>query len=126
MDFKSLPYIVMGGFSMKYVITAILCILIAFIIKVDLQEGAINYTKFKETISCEETFDIDEVRVKIQEGDTIYSLFATTSSPVNISFIERLTQFYQLNPHLKNQSLIPGEYVYVPIVKQVKEECSDK
>ena len=126
MEWKSPPYIVMGGFSMKYVITAILCILVAYIIKVDLQEGAINFTSIKETNSCEETFEIDEVRVKIQEGDTIYTLFATTSSPINISFIERLTQFYQLNPHLKNQSLLPGEYVYVPIVKQMKQECSDK
>lgn len=110
---------------MKYVVTAIVCILIAFVIKVDLQEGAINYTSLKETESCEDTLVIDEVRVKIQDGDTIYTLFATTSSPIDVSFIERLTQFYQLNPHLKNQSLLAGEYVYIPIVKEVKEVCSD-
>ena len=106
------------------VLLAAICILIfAYAIKIDLEEGALNYTDFHETEECEETFTIEKVRVKIQAGDTLYSLFAVTPFNGEITSIERVSLFYELNPHLRYQSLVIGESVYIPVAKKIKKPC---
>lgn len=108
---------------MRYILIAIIILLTAFIIKEDLVVGSLNYTDFYATDECDQTSHIEKVLVKIQAGDTIYSLFAATQSPEPILFIDRLTLFYELNPHLRMQTLIIGETVYIPIKKIGKQAC---
>ena len=67
---------------------------------------------------------IQSVSVRIAEGDTIYSLFAATPSPLPMAFTERLSKFYELNPHLQLQTLVPGELIQLPIYAKTSEICS--
>ena len=108
---------------MRVLLIAICILVFAYVIKIDLQEGALNFTNFYETKDCEETFTIEKVRVKIQPGDTIYSLFAVTPFNEPITFVDRVALFYELNPHLRYQSLVVGESIYIPIAKKKKEDC---
>lgn len=109
---------------MRFVLFAICFLMIAFVIKIDLQEGAINYTKIKkETISCEESFIVTKVRVKVQHGDTLQSMFAAIPSEQEFPLYERVVQFYEMNPHLKKQAPQTGESVYIPIIQKTKKGC---
>lgn len=112
-----------GRDNMRVFIISVCILIIAYVIKVDLHEGGLNYTSIKETKSCDETFIIEKVRVQIQSGDSLYSIFAVIPTKEELSIIERTDMFYQLNPHLKQQSFIPGEFVYVPIAKKKKMNC---
>ncbi|MBD8034483.1 MULTISPECIES: hypothetical protein [Solibacillus] len=110
---------------MRFLIASIVLLLIAFVIKVDLQEGTLPLTSFyASTQSCDEILQESYVVVKIQQDDTIYSLFSATPSPVKTTFPERLAQFYKLNPHLNLQPLVPGDTVFVPIISHAKENCT--
>ncbi|MER1986159.1 MAG: hypothetical protein ABS949_06165 [Solibacillus sp.] len=109
---------------MRYVLLAIACLVIGYVVKIDLQEGAITHTTFYETQVCEQQVE-RTVRIKLVEGDTIYSIFAATPSPIPMPFPERLAKFYELNPHLQKQTLIAGELIYVPIVENNKNRCKD-
>ena len=109
---------------MRFLIASIVLLLIAFVIKVDLQEGTLPLTSFyASSPTCEEVMQESYVVVKIQQDDTIYSLFSATPSPIKTTFPERLAQFYQLNPHLNLQPLVPGDTVLIPIISNVKENC---
>ena len=108
---------------MRVLLIAICILVFAYVIKIDLEEGALNFTDFYETKVCEETYTIEKVRVKIQQGDTIYSLFAVTPFNEPITFVDRVTIFYELNPHLRYQSLLVGESVYIPVAKKIKKAC---
>ena len=111
---------------MRFLVVSIALLLIIFVIKVDLQEGALPLASFYATQqSCEEVKQQSYVVVKIHVDDTIYSLFAATPSPIKTTFSERLAQFYQLNPHLNLQPLVPGDTVLVPITSNVKENCTN-
>lgn len=107
---------------MRYVLLALACLVIGYVVKIDLQEGAITHTTFYETQTCEQHVE-RTVRIKLAEGDTIYSLFAATPSPIPMPFPERLAKFYELNPHLQKQTPVPGELIYVPIVENNKTGC---
>lgn len=107
---------------MRFVLLAIGILLISYVVKLDLQEGALTHTAFYETTACVQQVETT-VRVKLAEGDTIYSLFAATPSPVPMPFPERLAKFYQLNPHLQQQSFILEELIDVPIVKNYENRC---
>lgn len=109
---------------MRFVLLAIGILLISYVVKLDLQEGALTHTTFYETTACAQHMETT-VRVKIAGGDTIYSLFAATPSPVPMPFPERLAKFYQLNPHLQQQSFVSGELIDVPIVKKHENRCKD-
>lgn len=115
--------ILRGGFFIRYIYFAIIILLIAYIVKVDLDTGAITYTDLLETKACTNTLEVEMVRVKVQQGDSIYSLFAQTSSPIEIPFIDRLTEFYKMNPHLRNQTLQIGDFIYIPIKKIGNTSC---
>ena len=108
---------------MRVLLIAICILVFAYVIKTDLEEGALNFTNFYETKECEETFTIEKVRVKIQPGDTLYSLFSVTPFNEPITFVERATMFYELNPHLRYQSLVIGESIYIPVAKKIKKAC---
>ena len=100
--------------------------MLAFVIKVDLQGGALPLASFySNEIACETVEQHTYVSVQIMEGDTIYSLFSATPSPIEVTFPERLAQFYRLNPHLQLQSLVSGDTVLVPILSKVNENCSN-
>lgn len=110
---------------MRFLVASIALLLIVFVVKVDLQEGSLPLASFYSTqMSCEEVKQQSYVVVKIQQDDTIYSLFSATPSPIKTTFPERLAQFYQLNPHLNLQPLVPGDTVLVPITSNAKENCT--
>lgn len=108
---------------MRYLLFTIGILLIAYVVKIDLQQGALTYTTFYETQACEQQRE-RIVRIKLVEGDTIYSIFAATPSPIAIPFPERLAKFYQLNPHLQKQALTAGELINLPIVESISENCN--
>ena len=108
---------------MRVLLSAICILVFAYAIKIDLEEGALNFTDFYETEECEETFTIEKVRVKIQVGDTLHSLFAVTPFNGEITSIERISLFYELNPHLRYQSFVIGESIYIPVAKKIKKAC---
>ena len=110
---------------MRFLITSIILVLLIFVIKVDLQEGTIPLASFYQTpIPCEQINELTYVSVQVMEGDTIYSLFSATPSPIKMTFPERLSKFYELNPHLQLQTLVAGEKVLIPIIKKQSENCS--
>lgn len=110
---------------MRFVISTIVIFLVAFAIKVDLTEGTVPLTNMEinQQTDCPETYDLQYVTVLTIEGDTVQGLLATYSSFDYVSSPERLAHFYQLNPHLKNQKLIPNEYVKVPVYKKKNSQC---
>lgn len=110
---------------LRYLVIAAICIILGFVIKTDLQEGALPLAAFyKSDEICTEQDQIQSVSVRIAEGDTIYSLFAATPSPLPMAFTERLSKFYELNPHLQLQTLVPGELIQLPIYAKTTEICS--
>lgn len=109
---------------MRYLIASIIIVAIAFVIKVDLQEGTLPLASFYEpTANCQNEEELTYVTVQIMEGDTMYSLFAATPSPTKMTYPDRLAKFYQLNPHLQLQSLVPGEQVLLPMQIIAKNNC---
>ncbi|MFJ8063011.1 hypothetical protein ACIQYS_00055 [Psychrobacillus sp. NPDC096426] len=100
---------------MKIFLATILLLISFYIVKVDLFEGTIPlaYYPADQAKECIET--LDYISVEIVGGDTIYSLFSLYPTEESITFTKRLNDFYTLNPHLINQSFIPGEHVLLPI-----------
>lgn len=109
---------------MRFILSTIIILLVAFAIKIDLTEGTVplaNIENSKET--CEDTYDVQYVSVLTVEGDTVQGLLSTYSSFDDVSYPERLAHFYQLNPHLKKQKLSAGEHVKLPVYKKIKGQC---
>ena len=102
-----------SGVLKRWLIICILLI-IGFVLQYDLRHGSLRHADFYET-DCEKQEEIQYVQTKIQTGDTIYSLFSNVSSPESFPYIERLSYFYELNPHLQKQPLVAGDSVKVPI-----------
>ncbi|MEK4229978.1 hypothetical protein [Solibacillus sp. FSL H8-0538] len=110
---------------MRFLVTAAVLILIGIVIKFDLQQGTVPLTSFyQDTVPCVEQESYQSISVRVTEGDTIYSLFAATPSPIAMPFPERLARFYELNPHLQLQSLVAGELILLPIHARTSEICS--
>lgn len=108
---------------MRFLITSIIVLVLIFVIKVDLQEGTIPMASFYKTeVPCVEEH-LQYVAVQVQPDDTIYSLFAATPSPIKTTFPERLSQFYELNPHLQLQTLLPGNTVLIPLLTNTTNLC---
>lgn len=107
---------------MRLFLSTICIFALALVIKIDLQEGTLPLASFYEE-TCEKTFEYEHVNVRVAANDTIYSLFATTPSPITIPFPERLTVFYDINPHLQKQALVVGEKILIPIKVQTKNQC---
>ncbi|WP_332646818.1 hypothetical protein [Lysinibacillus sp. 54212] len=107
---------------MRLFLSTICIFALALVIKIDLEEGTIPLASFYEE-TCEETYQYENINVRVAANDTIYSLFATTPSPVAIPFPERLTAFYDINPHLQKQALVAGERILIPIKVKANNQC---
>lgn len=107
---------------MKYIIMTVILVLAMTVIKIDLTEGTIPLAAFSENeTQCNEQLAVKAVPVISKEGDTVQGLLQGYPTDERISFPERMADFYQLNPHLKNQVILPGELIKIPIYSNNKE-----
>lgn len=101
---------------------AVVLFIIFHIIRVDLFDGTITLASFfGDEVPCQET-TVDYIPVKTIEGDTIETLFAMYPDG-DISFVERLSIFYSLNPHLQNQDLVGGLSIKLPLTETHLTNC---
>ena len=108
---------------MRTLIVAVILFLTFHIIRMDLGDGTISLASFfGNEQPCEET-TMESIHVTTIQGDTIESLFSMYPDPES-TFVERLSSFYSLNPHLRNQELIGGLSVQLPLSKIVKDICN--
>lgn len=109
---------------MRILLFAAIIFLTIHFIRIDLVEGTIptNFEITEHSDPCEdETFSIPITSI---EGDSIESLFALYPDP-ETSFIDRLDQFYTLNPHLKLQGIVRGDKILLPIPHLQQKKCTD-
>lgn len=76
-----------------------------------------------ELVSCDEQLALTSIPVTAVAGDTIEALFALYPDP-DISFLDRLSAFYSLNPQLQNQQLFAGEKIDLPLSRIPTGNCS--
>ncbi|MFJ8090753.1 hypothetical protein ACIQ7N_21480 [Lysinibacillus sp. NPDC095746] len=109
-----------------FVLTAII-IIFAFVIKVDLTEGSLHlaaiYPKDTDKALCEKQREPNYITVQTIQGDSIHSLFALHPAKVPMTFPERLQLFYELNPHLQLQTLVPDENIKLPLSFELENKC---
>lgn len=111
---------------MRALLLTAIIVLVAFVVKIDLTEGTLPLAAFypKETEEvCEERLEPTYISVQVVQGDTIHSLFAIQPAKVPMTFPERLQLFYQLNPHLQLQELVPGETIKLPLSYELENLC---
>ena len=111
---------------MRAFLLTLIIVLVAFVVKIDLTEGTLPLAAFypKETEElCEEQRVPSYISVQVVQGDTIHSLFAIQPAKVPMTFPERLQLFYQLNPHLQLQELVPGENIKLPLSFGLENLC---
>lgn len=97
---------------MKIFVATILLLVSFYIIKVDLIEGTIPLAYSSQPVICEK--ELDYITVEVMAGDTLHSLFSLYPTSETITYTERFTDFYTLNPHFINQSFKAGEKVRLP------------
>lgn len=110
---------------MRYILLTILFFSLAAVIKIDLQEGTLPLAAFYPSEACTEieAYEWTSITVRVQQRETIHSLFATT--PTAATYPERLVQFYKINPHLQQQSLLKGTQVKLPILQKITNSCNN-
>ncbi|EON71713.1 hypothetical protein [Lysinibacillus sphaericus] len=112
---------------MRALILTAIIVLIVFVVKIDLTEGTLPLAAFypKETANalCEEQREPNYISVQTIQGDTLHSLFALHPAKVPMTFPERLQLFYELNPHLQLQALVPGENIKLPLSFEFHNKC---
>ena len=121
-NFPFLAYSDGRGNSMRILLLAVVLFIIIHFVHIDLSLGTIPFAAFaNQPEQCEEqeTFSIPVTSI---EGDTIESLFALYPDP-SIGFIERLTEFYVLNPNLRLQNIIGGEKILLPLSRLQSGKC---
>lgn len=92
----------------------------------DLAEGTIPLASFmNEPRQCDETEQLTSIPITSVDGDTIESLFALYPDS-ELDFMERLSTFYSLNPHLQNQQITGGEKIVLPISRNITDSCKGK
>ena len=107
---------------MRILIAAAFIFIIIHFIRIDLVEGTIpmpSFNTIEETPCEEETFSVAVTSI---DGDTIESLFALYPDP-EMSIIDRLTDFYTLNPHLQRQKIVGGETIKLPLSSNQLNNC---
>lgn len=108
---------------MRILALAALFLIAFYFLKIDMDVGTISLAAFysDETDDCsanEEVKQLSFITVQTIPGDTVHSLFALY--PVEgKSFLERLGDFYKLNPHLQNQDFAYSETVQLPIYQSL-------
>ncbi|HWK23915.1 MAG TPA: hypothetical protein VNS08_12860 [Ureibacillus sp.] len=111
---------------MRFLIFTVVFFLIAAVIKIDLTEGTVPLAHFDHeqvTQACEEQIVIKTLSVVTTAGDTVQGLLAAYPSEVDVSYPERMAQFYKLNPHLQKQAMVTGELVKIPIYDKLENNC---
>lgn len=110
---------------MRILLLAVTIFVVIHFLRVDFIEGTIPIqAEIVEQEQCKEIDGTFSIPVTSVEGDTIESLFALYPDP-NTSFLDRLDQFYILNPHLKLQGIVSGDKVLLPLSKELEEKCVD-
>jgi len=109
----------------RFLIFTVVFFLIAAVIKIDLTEGTIPLAAFdkQEEQSCDQQIDVKTLSVVTTAGDTVQSLLAAYPSEIEISFPERMAEFYKLNPHLQKQAMVTGELIKIPIYDKIENDC---
>ncbi len=110
---------------MRILLLAILLFATIHFVRLDLAEGTIKLASFaNEPPQCDEEFNVKSIPITTVKGDSIETLFALY--PIeNSNFMERLTLFYKLNPHLQNQQLIGGQQIDLPLTLEQIHKCSN-
>ncbi|WP_432358588.1 hypothetical protein [Sporosarcina sp. UB5] len=108
---------------MRTLFVAVILFLTFHIIRIDLGDGTIPFASFFGNDQPCEEMTSKTIHVTTIQGDTIESLFSMYPDP-DITFVERLSIFYSLNPHLRNQEIIGGLTVELPLSKIVRDNCS--
>ncbi|KAA0966071.1 hypothetical protein FQ087_07415 [Sporosarcina sp. ANT_H38] len=111
---------------MRILLLAVLLFVTIHFIRLDLVEGTIPLASFdqeqqEKQQQCEEV-QMKTIPVTTVDGDTIETLFALYPDPES-GFIDRLSSFYALNPHLQNQKIIGGENIVLPLSEMQTEKC---
>lgn len=112
---------------MRILLLAVLLFVTFHFIRMDLVEGTIplaSFTDQQQKQQCDEQTAVKVIPVTTVDGDTIESLFALYPDPAT-SFVDRLSSFYSLNPHLQNQSLIGGEKIKLPLTDSDGNSCME-
>ena len=110
---------------MRILLLAVVLFITIHFIRIDLAEGTIPLASFaNQPEKCEEKETLS-IPVTSIEGDTVESLFALYPDST-ISFVERLTDFYLLNPHLQLQTLKGGEKIFLPLSSMHVDHCIEK
>lgn len=111
---------------MRYLFYTVLFFIVATVIKIDLTEGTVPLAAFstEQEQHCNEQISVKYTSVVTVPGDSVQSLLATYSSDVELSMPEKMAHFYELNPHLQKQAIVPGETIKLPIYKQNKDHCT--
>lgn len=106
---------------MRILLLAAAIFLVIHFIRIDFVEGTIPQKDSNEnTILCDD--ETNYIPVTSIHGDTIESLFALYPD-AEIGFIDRLEQFYTLNPHLKLQEIAGGETILIPLANSEQNSC---
>lgn len=111
---------------MRALLVTVIIVLIAFVVKIDLTKGTLPLASFypQETAElCAKQPEPVYINVQVIQGDTVHSLFAMQPAKVPMTFPERLQLFYQLNPHLQLQALVPGENIKLPLSFELENLC---
>lgn len=104
---------------MRTLIVALLLFALFHFIRIDIVEGTIPLASFAQTsIPCEQQQMYETIRVRTVDGDTIDTLFAMYPM-IDVRFMDRLALFYELNPHLQNQTLIGNLEIILPIDRKI-------
>jgi len=109
---------------MRTLFVAVIIFLTFHIIRIDLGDGTIPLASFfGNEQPCIGTTTMETIHVTTIQGDTIESLFSMYPD-AETTFVERLSVFYSLNPHLRNQELVGGLSVQLPLSKSGKDNCN--
>lgn len=111
---------------MRIFIWALIIFVTFHFIRIDLAEGTIPLASFMGTAEpCVEESELGFIPITTVDGDTIESLFALYPD-TEMGFLDRLSSFYSLNPHLQNQQIVGGEKIKLPLTREEPNACSKK
>lgn len=120
-------YSVEGGNYMRILVLAVVIFIIIHFVRIDLMSGTIPIAAFanqaSQSVQCDET-ETFSIAIASVTGDTIETLFALYPDPTK-SFLDRLNDFYKLNPHLQLQDIVGGEKVLLPLYRIDANNCLD-
>ena len=108
---------------MRLFLSALAIFAILYMLKTDLTDGTIQLAAFaSDEPVCTEMDKPVSIVVTTIEGDTIESLFALYPDS-SLTFIDRLTAFYHLNPHLQRQNISRNEQIEIPLSNETVTFC---